>query len=100
MPVNGDFPVVSDAEWQLPQPTLVKRLSPVCAADDRVAGAGGAERRMKAAKFTVSDDIVDAVPVVLPSLTMLVESSGEALNTQPLTAERSFVKSSFETPCS
>ena len=55
---------------------------------------------MNAAKFTVSDDMSDAVPVVLSPLTSTVASSGEPLNTQPLTADRSFVKTSFETPCS
>ncbi len=64
-------------------------------------GVGGAVSLMKAAKFTVSEDIWLAVPVVLPvDVVMLVESSGVGLKTQPATAERSFWKTSLATPCS
>ena len=70
-------------------------------------GVGGANRRMKAAKFAVSESISDAVPIAVPLfglalllLTRLVESSGVSLNTQPRIADRSFGNNSLITPCS
>src|SRR5579863_3114071 len=76
---------------------------------DGVDGAGfaGADRRMNAAKFTMSDDISEFVPIVVPKLGLpalglsrLVESSGEPLNTHPATALRSLGNNSLDTPCS
>ena len=62
MPVNFDIPVVNVAVWQRAQPTLLNRLAPFRAEADMAAGRGGSESRMKAAKFTRSDDICAAVP--------------------------------------
>jgi hypothetical protein len=65
------------------------------------AGAGGEQRRAKAAKFTTSDDMSDAVPVGLPEgSSRFVASSGEPLSMHPGTAERSLGKISLATPCS
>src|ERR1700690_3439026 len=107
MPVNGDDPVVSEVEWQSAQPILLNRLEPFCVDGDCGPGVAGAESRMNAAKFTMSDDISDAVPIWLPKfklallvLTSTVASSGDTLNTQPDTALRSLGKTSFDTPCS
>src|SRR5580698_833153 len=62
---------------------------------------------MNAAKFTMSDDISDAVPTGKPKLGLLtfpfsrfVASSGDPLKTQPGTALRSLGKFSFDPPCS
>src|SRR5579884_1642144 len=100
MPVNCDLPVVSEGVWHRAQPMLLKRFEPFCAEADIGAGVGGAESRMKAAKFTVSDEKSEAGLPLLVLLTSGVTSSGVALNTQPETAARSLGKSSFETPCS
>src|SRR5215471_18036818 len=103
MPVKGDFPVCSVSLWHKTQPILLNNALPFSSEAVCVVAVGGAVRRMKAAKFTVSDDILEAVPVVeTPSsgLTMLVESSGLELYTQPEAAARSFGNSSLETPCS
>ena len=61
-----------------------------------VAGVGGADNRLKMAKFTMSEDISEAVPIVVPKFGLLelpfrmfVASSGEPLNTHPATALRS-----------
>src|ERR1700722_11325881 len=97
-----DAAVVSDVEWHSAHPTLLNKLLPFGAADACGAGCGGADNRAKIAKFTTSDDMVDAVPNgrrVFGSRST-VESSGVALKTQPGTAERSFGNISFETPCS
>src|SRR4029079_19522537 len=56
-----------------------------------VVGCGSDDRRMNAANIVVS-----AAPPVVVS----VASSGFELNTQPETAERSLLNSSFDTPCS
>src|SRR5579859_339509 len=102
MPVNGDSPVVSEEEWHRTQPILLNNTWPFSSEAVCVVGVGGAVRRMNAAKFTVSDDIFEAVPVSPSSsgLVMLVESSGVPLNTQPETAARSLGNSSLATPCS
>ena len=65
---------------------VLKSDCPFCCEDVDVTGAGGADIRAKAAKFTTSDAICDAVPVVLLGLfglVIFIESSGVALNTQP-----------------
>src|SRR5271170_569311 len=107
IPVNGEAPVVRVGEWHRLQPMVLNTVAPfrVDAVDG--ADAAGAERRMNAAKFTMSDAISDAVPTVVPKLEllefwfrMLVASSGDPLKTQPATALRSFGKFSLETPCS
>ncbi len=71
------------------------------------SGIGGASSRLNAAKFTTSDDISEAVPIDVPAFGLLafplrrgVASSGDPLNTQPVTALRSFGNTSFDTPCS
>jgi hypothetical protein len=67
---------------------------PFSSDDVCVVGAGGAESRMNAAKFMMSEG------VVLPPDPMLVWSSGVALKMQPATAARSFGNNSLDTPCS
>jgi hypothetical protein len=87
MPVYGDCPVVSLGVWQSEQPIDENRAAPFCVDDVAGAGVGGAERRANNAKLTASEDISEAVPVLLPpSLSMCVLSSGVLLNTQPGTA--------------
>src|SRR6476469_3918761 len=101
IPANFDIPVVSVAEWQSAQPAALNRRAPLLAESDIAAGVGGAESRMKAAKLTRSDDMFAAVPVELPvASSIFVASSGDPLYTQPVTAERSLEKASFDTPCS
>src|SRR2546426_6221870 len=107
MPVKIEARVVSEGEWHRAQPILRKRFEPFCVGSVCGPGVGGADRRMKAAKFAVSDSISDAVPIVVPLfglalllLTRLVESSGISLNTQPGIADRSFGNNSLVTPCS
>ena len=101
MPANFDMPVVKVEVWHKAQPTPLNRLAPFLAEADIGAGVGGAESRMKAAKFTRSEDRAAAVPVGLPlPSTILVASSGEPLYTQPAPPARSLPKASFETPCS
>ena len=74
------MPVVRVEVWQRAQPTLLNRLAPFAVEVVCGPGVGGAERRMKAAKFTRSDDISASVPVGPPlSLTILVASSGDPL---------------------
>jgi hypothetical protein len=58
--------VVRDGEWHSAQPILLNNAAPFLVESVCGAGAGGAERRAKAAKFTTSDDMSDAVPVGLP----------------------------------
>src|SRR5581483_609519 len=107
MPVNCDAPVVREGEWQSAQPILLNKLAPFWVEGVGEAGVGGAESRIKAAKFTVSDDISEIVPSVDPKLGLLwfplrilLASSGVGLNRQPATAERSLGNTSLETPCS
>src|SRR5579864_634847 len=107
MPVKGDGPVVSEGEWQSAQPMELNKLAPFWMEEVGGAGVAGADNRMKAAKFTMSDDISEAVPMVLPKfgllelpLTRLVASSGEPLKTQPTAALRSLGNNSLLTPCS
>src|ERR1700722_20185608 len=100
MPVYGEAAVVSDGEWQSAQPTVVNRSWPFFSDGEAVVGVGGPDSRMNAAKFTVSDDICDTVPASPPLYTITEASSGVLLNTQPGTAERSFMKISLATPCS
>src|SRR5258708_7481501 len=102
MPVNAAAAVARDGVWHWAHPTRSNSRSPFSVEADGGAGDGGAERRMKSAKLTMSEDILDAVPAPPPlsGLSRLVESSGVALNTQSATADRSFGKFSFETPCS
>ena len=107
IPVKSDGPVVRVGEWQSEQPIDVNRLAPLRVDAVDAVGVGGADKRMKTAKFTISEDISEAVPIVLPKFElpelpfrMLVASSGDPLKTHPATALRSLGKSSFETPCS
>ena len=86
----GDFAVFKDGVWHNAQPMVLKRLEPFCADAMNGTGAGGADSRMNVAKFVTS----------LEPPAMGVESSGVTLNTQPGTAERSFMKTTFATPCS
>jgi hypothetical protein len=97
MPVKGDAAVVRLVEWHRLQPMVLNRLAPLVVEDVGVAGVGGASRRMNAAKFTVSEDISETVPMVVPKfgllwlpLMILLESSGVALNTQPAVVLRSW----------
>jgi hypothetical protein len=93
--------VVKVVVWHRAQPAALNSVAPFCAEGVSGAGAGGADRRMNNAKLTTSEDISLAVPVELPlEFSMLVASSDELLKTQPDAAERSFGKTSFETPCS
>lgn len=92
---------MSEGEWQSAQPMLLKAADPFCVEVVGAAGAGGADKRANAAKFTMSEDISEAVPLELPEpFCMFVASSGEPLKTQPGTAERSLGNSSLATPCS
>src|SRR5712692_5933976 len=107
MALYCDLPVVRLAVWHRTQPILLNRAAPFISDAVAVVGAGGSDSRMKAAKFTVSAVISDAVPSVVPKLAlavlgfrMLVSSSGVPLNTQPETAARSLGNSSLATPCS
>ena len=80
MAADFDSPVVRVEVWHRAQPTLLNRLAPFAADVDIVAGIGGPRSRMKAAKFTRSDDSCASVPIGLPvSVTILVASSGEPL---------------------
>src|SRR5580700_7261387 len=107
MPVKIDVPVVRVGEWQRLQPMALKSAAPFKVDWVEAAGVGAAERRLNAAKFTISDDISDSVPKLVPKFGLLafwfnrlVESSGDPLNTHPVTALRSLGKFSFDTPCS
>src|SRR5579884_962328 len=107
MPVYGEFPVVSDGEWQRLQPIWLKSVWPLLIEELEGAGVGGASSRIKSAKLTTSEDISERVPMVVPKLEllllglrMLLESSGVALKTQPAVVLRSFGKPSLVTPCS
>src|SRR5882757_8709290 len=107
MPVIWDGPVVSVGEWQSEQPIEPKSAAPRWVEAVGDAGVGGADKRMKAAKFSRSDDISEVVPIGVPKLglaelpfTRGVASSGELLKTHPATALRSLGKFSLETPCS
>src|SRR5438046_3198137 len=98
----ADFarPVVRVEVWQRPQPTMLNRFAPFVVEAAVGPGAGGADSRMKAAKFTRSDDISASVPIGLPSeVSIFVLSSGVPLYTQSGVAARSLVKASLETPC-
>ncbi len=80
---------------------VLKAAAPFCVEAVGGAGVGGADNRIKAAKFTMSEDISEALPVELPEgLIRFVASSGAPLNTQPGIAERSLGNSSLATPCS
>src|SRR5262245_43464180 len=100
MPVKFEAAVVSDGEWHSAHPIRPNSVCPFFSDDVDVVGVGAASNRMKAAKFTVSDDISDAVPVNWPLFRILVESSGRGLNTQPGTPARSLGNASFVTPIS
>src|SRR5437773_320596 len=95
---KGDGPVVSVGVWQSPHPTAMKTARPAIVDADPSPGDGGPRKRMNAANKTVSPETSAGVPESTPPL--LVWSSGDPLNTQPGTADRSLVKFSFETPCS
>src|ERR1700687_1056208 len=110
--VNGEAAVCNVRLWHRTHPipaaaallaSVPKSCEPrACEAVycDGATGVGAAVSLMKAAKFTVSEDIWLAVPVVLVPTVMFVESSGVGLKTQPGTAERSLPKTSLATPCS
>ena len=66
MPLYGDRPVVSDGEWQSEQPIELNSAAPFCVEVVGDTGVGGADNRENSAKFTMSEDISDAVPVVPP----------------------------------
>ena len=107
IPVNGDVPVVSVGVWQSEQPIEAKRAAPFWVELVDVPGVGGADKRLKIAKFRRSDAISEAVPIDVPKFGLLefpfrkgVLSSGELLNTHPVTALRSLGNTSLETPCS
>src|SRR5215471_6836117 len=98
--VNGEFAVVWVIAWQAWQPMVWNTFSPrVAAADGTCTGA--ADKRMKAAKLTMSDEKSAArLPVdgLVPS--SLVGSSGNVLNWQFGSSSRSLGKFSLVTPCS
>src|SRR5258708_8119388 len=96
-----DWSVVRVGVWQSAQPIDRKSDAPLSSDDVLVVGFGGAESRMKAARFPVADDIWLAVLVRPPpeGVWMLVESSGVGLTAQFAT-ERSLGKTSLLTPCS
>src|SRR6476469_1991807 len=97
IPVNRDGPVVRLDEWHRSHPTELNSAAPFCAEADKAIGTAGADSRMKFAKPTTSEDISPPVPTEFPvSLTSLVASSGDAALMQA--DERSFSKTSFETP--
>src|SRR5580692_12226169 len=107
MPVKMEGPVERVGEWQRLQPIALNWAAPFNVDAVEGAGVGGAERRLKAAKFTMSEDISDSVPTAVPKLGLrglglsrLVASSGDPLKTQPGTALRSLGKLSLDTPCS
>ena len=64
------------------------------------AGVGGASIRMKAAKFTMSEEKSEAGLALLVLFTRLVVLSGDALNWQFGSFSRSFGKASLVMPCS
>src|SRR5215813_12687484 len=95
------LPVAKVLLWHNAHPTLVNTVLPFLAEALSVAGVGGARKRINTEKFTISEDMSPAVPVLPPfSAVSLVPSSGDALNTQPVTADLSLGNPSFETPCS
>ena len=65
MPVKRALPVVRFGEWHKAQPILPNRLAPLVVEGVEAAGVGGADNMMKLAKFTTSDDMQEAVPIVL-----------------------------------
>src|ERR1700741_4929967 len=107
MPVKGDRAVVREVEWQRLHPIWLKSEDPLVMEEFGGAGVGGADNRMNVAKFTMSDDISDKVPIVVPKfglllfpLRMLPVSSGVELKTHPAVVLRSLGNSSLVTPCS
>src|SRR5580698_7163490 len=102
IPVYIEAAEVRAGEWHSAHPTKLNSACPFSWEGVEVVAAGGADILMNAAKLTMSDDIPDAVPVLLPDVgsVMLVASSGVELKTQPATAERSFGNSSLLTPIS
>jgi len=55
IPVNGEFPVVSEAEWHSAHPTLVNRFAPFCAEAVKGAGVGGADSLIATEKLIRSE---------------------------------------------
>src|ERR1700694_3539361 len=88
-PVNDDLVVARDSVWQRAQPMAVKMFLPRAFEAVAAAATGAAERRMNAAKFTVSDAKSEAGLMPPGVMVRLVVSSGLPLNTQPGTALRS-----------
>ena len=74
---------------------VLNRLEPLRVESVSGPGVGGAARRMKMAKFTVSENGLS-----LSSLLTPLASSGKGLNTQPSTPARSSGNTSLVTPCS
>jgi hypothetical protein len=66
MPVEIDPPVVSVGECKSAQPIELKRAAPFWMEIVDGAGVAGADRGMNPAKLTISDDISEAVPIVVP----------------------------------
>src|SRR5580658_6935254 len=98
--VKIDAAVVWVVTWQAAQPMLTNWFEPWTVALLLAAGAGGAERRMKPAKLTMSDEKSDAGLLLLRVFSSAVASSGVGLKTQPCVSSRSLLKSSLVTPCS
>src|SRR5580658_3567785 len=73
---SPDASVLSDGVWQFPQPMAMNSVLPVAtsaavivvppATKLPIAGLGGDENRIAEEKSVMSDDISEAVPVVVP----------------------------------
>src|SRR6478735_8080661 len=102
MPVKGEGAVFRVSEWHSTQPTLLNRVWPFVADGVNATGTGTALSRMKAAKFTCSEEIwLASSPAVGPGgMIRCVVSSGVTLNTHPRMALRSLENTSLAMPCS
>jgi hypothetical protein len=86
--------------WHRPQPILTNWLAPWTDVLVGAAGVGAADRRMKAAKLTTSEEKSDAGLAVGSDTARFVESSGVAFNRHPGVSSRSLGNASLVTPCS
>src|SRR5205807_10097968 len=94
-----DLVVCRVGVWHKAHPMALKMFLPRAVDVFCGPGAGGAERRMNPAKFTVSEE--KSAAGLMPGVAFrLVWSSGVPLNTQPGTALRSLGNTSLLTPCS
>src|ERR1700749_2407001 len=93
-------PVVNIGVWQSAQPMLVKRALPCCVDAVGAAAAGGASRRMKFAKASMSESTA-VVTTGAPGGGKLLVSLGLAAPPwQPEVSSRSCGNNWFEMPIS